>query len=346
MSRVFFVDETCEDIEIFVDKNRVKTDDILVFNTANGVKYRLCGSKQNCVFLKIPEHVTERYEDAMLYFSDAIRQLEIEIRFSPHNKAIARRIGFIDDRVTCVIINFSNRYDALFRVKYGDCRMLLIKNNFQKCWDEQNFATFSSAITNAIDSELDSYCYALFITSSTPTVMLDDPESRYAWFGSAQTFPSGTQIVIESKNKTKRFCYAHEVSMHRAKFKWKLRHIAVEKILDNFVNKQKKSVFNYCVGNIDCVYLQTKPGHWDLRGSLHVSSRKVHNYVMELSLVLCKLFEPYISLEIIRWLPTTSYISRHKKIAIIENVMRYVRSRNATKDSISMRTRAKSLKTQ
>lgn len=346
MSRVFFVDETCVDIDLFVDKKRVKTDDILVLSTAVGVRYRLCGSKENRVFLKIPEHVTERYEDALLYFSDAIKKLEIEIHFSSQNKAIVRRVGYIDDRVTSVIINFSNRYDALFRVKYGDGVTLSIKKNFQKCWDEQNFANFSSAITNAIDSQLDSWCDALFVTSSTQTVTLDDPETRYVWFGSAQIIPINTQIVIGLKNQKKRLCYSHEVSIHRAKFKWKLRHIAVEKILDAFVNQQKMAVFNYFVGSIDCSYLRTEPGVWLLRKRLYVSSRIVHNYVMELSLILCQLFVPYVLLEIIRWLPTTSYLPRYKKIAIIENVMRYVRSRNATKDSISMRTRSKSLKAQ
>lgn len=52
MSRVFFVDETCEDIEIFVDKNRVKTDDILVFNTANGLTCTYYIRKHQKLFLQ------------------------------------------------------------------------------------------------------------------------------------------------------------------------------------------------------------------------------------------------------------------------------------------------------
>ncbi len=346
MSRVFFVDNTCLDIDQFIVAKRVKTDDILVWDSVYGRHYRLWGTKENTISLTIPEHVTERHEDALQYFSDAINQLEVELCFRPYNNAIAKRIGFIDDRVTSVIMNFSNRYAPFLRVKYGDGRSLLIKDNFQKCWQEQKFETVSSAIIDSIDSELDSFTNALFVTLSTQTIRLNDPESNYSWHGDAQFFKAGTPIFIESKNIRKKFSYAHDVSVHRVKFKWKLRHIAVEKILDTFVNKEKIAVLNYCVGEIDCYFHQPEPGVLLKRHTTLVSSRRVHNYVMELSLVLCKLFEPYIVLEIISWLPTISYISRYKKIAIIENVMRYIRSRHDVKDAISMRTRSKSLKTQ
>lgn len=344
MSRL--VDVTGKDIAAFIASNKVKRDDVLVRKTNTSLLYWLHGSSygkhENLI---IPAAATERHENALAYFFDVINAVEyVDIRIYPWCSTAKKYFGQIDERVTLLTLVFTKLAFSRVYVRYGDDNISSIDADVGSCWKQQNFDGVSAAITNQIESELEPQTTLLFIANTTMNLeSIHSP--RAVSYIESEPIDAGKRIVVEKKNVNRYFSFSIDVKVYRMHCQWKKRHEMVQKI-HAVAELNGGAILHYDFSGPDRFVMKLQSSHYKMHSTSLPSARSVQNYIVNLAMVLCELFEPYVVLWIISWLPSVSLMLRYKKVAILENVKRYICRRDANRNSVAMHTRSRSKKQQ
>lgn len=352
MSRLFHVKE--KDIDDLIAKSDIKLDDVLVVKRRDKlIYYCLNGSSGGSYGLTIQPNVTERYDDAFAHFFDVLKNVSsATISIYPWCSTAKKHFGHIDARVSLITLYFQKGAMCNCWVAIHDCEANVFVSSTNDCWKRQHFDAVSGAISNDIDTFLEPQTSLLFVVKNYNEELLRllqlYNKDQYL-FVQRRYNSAGKSITVRKDHHTVDELVEVEtdVVVYVIDCPWKKQREIMQQVRSIVTTSNAELLrlrfhrFKFVCAGVDKRFVHSAPSYYEIRPCYWVSTRTVQNQIVKLAMVLCELFEPYVVLWIISWLPTVSLLPRYKTVEILENVKRHIHKREANKDAMHTQSRIK-----